>query len=127
MLQITPEDEKKPDTDEAIDDAIYCAGCGHLITRGRWRTAVDGHGHVFFNPAGRVFRILLFSEAPGIACQGEPTDEFTWFKGYDWVYALCRGCGAHMGWRFTGVDRPPLFFGLGPVEIHCELMRAAAA
>ena len=35
MLQITPETETPADAEEKTDDALYCAGCGHLVTRGR--------------------------------------------------------------------------------------------
>lgn len=112
MLQKAPETSPDDDLDEALDDAITCAACGHLVTRTRWRLSMDGHEHTFFNPAGRVFTVLCFREAPGAADRGDPTDEFTWFKGYDWNFALCRGCGEHLGWRFTGALDPPLFFGL---------------
>jgi hypothetical protein len=112
MLQIAPEGAGKTETEETTDDVINCAMCGHLVTRGRWRLDIDGHEHVFFNPAGRVFRVLCFREAPGAADQGDPTGEFTWFKGYKWNFAHCRGCNAHLGWRFTGTVAPPVFFGL---------------
>ncbi len=116
MLQIAPDGANDNETDEATDDAITCAGCGHLVTRGRWRLDMggigDGHEHVFFNPHGIVFRILCFREAPGARDAGAPSDEFTWFKGYKWNLALCRGCGGHLGWRFTGAGAPAVFFGL---------------
>lgn len=112
MLQINGDSRSDDDLDQATDDGIYCSACGFMVTRARWRLSVDGHEHVFFNPAGRVFRILCFREATGIVDRGVPTDEFTWFKGYLWNFGLCRGCGAHMGWRFTGGDDPGLFFGL---------------
>lgn len=98
---------------EREDDPLYCARCGHLVTRGRWAFAPDGgHERVFFNPAGHVFRLRCFTEAPGASDSGPPTDAFTWFKGYDWNFALCRGCSEHLGWRYTGAAAPPLFWGL---------------
>lgn len=112
MLQKTPETELETATEEGTDDALYCAGCGHLVTRARWAISIDGHEHVVFNPAGRVFRVVCFSEAPGAASVGEPTAHFTWFKSYDWTFALCRGCGEHLGWRYAGDASPPVFFGL---------------
>lgn len=112
MLQIAPDAELDVEQDEKTDDAIYCARCGHLATRTRWALSMDGHEHVFFNPSGVVFRVVCFAEAPGIADEGQPTDEFSWFKGYFWNFALCKGCGEHMGWRFSGDADPQAFYGL---------------
>lgn len=112
MLQEAPDAVLEREVEESTDDALYCAGCGHLVTRGRWALSMDGHEHVFFNPAGQIFRVVCFAEAPGAADVGEPTDEFTWFKGYDWNFALCRGCATHLGWRYAGEASPRVFFGL---------------
>ena len=98
---------------EVFDDEaseIYCAACGHLITRTNWRIAFDGaHEHTLFNPAGVVFRVLCFKEAPGADASGQATTEFTWFDGYAWRIAFCAGCGTHLGWLFDGTS---VFFGL---------------
>lgn len=113
MLKVRDDVDIETETVEEDDDALYCAACGHLMTRGRWRIAMGGdHQHTFFNPAGRIFRVVCFKEAPGAATAGEPTDAFTWFRGYDWVYALCRGCGRHVGWQYIGDASPAVFFGL---------------
>ena len=112
MLQISPDAENRSDVLEKTDDGLYCARCEALVTRTRWAISKEGHEHVFFNPAGHVFRILCFSEAPGARDYGPATDDFTWFKGYDWVLALCAECGAHLGWRYEGAAAPPVFFGL---------------
>ncbi len=112
MLQKAPKSKKKTEADAGTDDAIYCAQCSHLLTRMRWAVDIGGHERVFINPAGRVFRISCFKEAPGAHDEGTPTEEFTWFPGYAWNLALCRGCGVHLGWRFEGNDLPAVFFGL---------------
>ncbi len=108
--------DQRPDVEELgkeEEEKFYCANCGHLITTGRWLISVDGgHEHTFFNPAGIIFDIRCFKEAPGAVAAGKSTDEFTWFQGYSWQAALCRGCGAQLGWQFTGDDAPPVFFGL---------------
>lgn len=110
MLQIAPKDADEQEI--GTDDALYCAGCGHLLTRTHWAVDVGGHERVFINPAGRVFRIQCFKEAPGAEDEGIPTEEHTWFTGYAWNLALCLGCGGHLGWRFTGAQSPQVFFGL---------------
>jgi hypothetical protein len=113
VLQITPESANHPETDLKEDDALYCAACGHLATRGRWRIAVNGdHAHTLANPAGLIFRVDCYKEAPGARAVGPPTDEFTWFRGYDWQVALCADCEVQLGWQFTGDDSPAVFFGL---------------
>ena len=110
MLEIAPEIDPAAEDDVATDDDIFCAACGHAVTKGRWRISMNGdHEHTVFNPAGRVFCVLCFSDAPGTAAIGEPSGEFTWFKGFDWRIALCLGCDTHIGWRFEG-ER--VFFGL---------------
>ena len=99
--------------DRRVDEdarAIRCAACGKAITTSAQRIPVAGaHEHTRFNPGGFVYRFGCFQDAPGCAVAGEPTSEATWFAGYAWRYALCRGCGVHLGWRFEG---PGGFFGL---------------
>lgn len=113
MLQIAPGAKIETDVADEEDDAIYCAACGHLATRGRWRIAMNGdHRHTVFNPAGVVFRVVCFKEAPGVGAVGEPSGDFTWFRGYDWQVALCRGCNGHLGWQYAGEKEPQVFFGL---------------
>ena len=91
----------------------YCANCRAEISRGRWEIAMDGaHERVFFNPAGQVFRILCFREAPGAQDASPPSRDFTWFRGYSWRIATCRSCGLHLGWRYEGNGAPAVFFGL---------------
>lgn len=93
--------------------ALHCALCGARITNADQAFAANGaHEHVVFNPAGAVFRVGCFRDAPGVQAMGEPSAEFTWFRGYAWRIALCRACGIHLGWRYEGADSPPLFFGL---------------
>jgi len=90
--------------------AIRCAMCGRAITTSAERTSVAGaQEHTRFNPGGHVFRFGCFRDAPGCRVAGGPTFEATWFSGYSWRYALCGGCGVHLGWRFEGPDG---FFGL---------------
>ncbi|MEE8393122.1 MAG: cereblon family protein [Rhodospirillales bacterium] len=113
MLKIAPETDLEDDVAELDDDEIYCAVCSHTATRGRWRISKNGeHKHTLANPLGRVFRVLCFKEAPGVAGSGDATPTFTWFPGYEWQLAFCRGCKAHMGWLYAREDSPGVFFGL---------------
>jgi len=104
--------------DEALDAAdpeavILCRRCGHLITRPRNRIIKDGnHRHTFANPSGLVFEIGCFSHAEGCGPSGEPSAEFTWFRGFQWRLALCRACFVHLGWQFTSLGGSAGFWGL---------------
>jgi len=93
------------------DAWLQCANCGHDITRPVSAIEVNGdHLHTVFNPAGLLFRVRCFRDAPGVVEHGDPTDHFTWFKGYRWRFAHCRGCGQHIGWGYQG--EADGFFGL---------------
>lgn len=82
---------------------IRCAACGHPVTHEGARVSVHGaHEHRRVNPSGVDFHVGCFSEAPGCVGEGTPTSFWTWFPGYAWRLAHCRGCGAHLGWEFTG-------------------------
>jgi hypothetical protein len=122
-----PRDAPSAAADTGADEAevgYYCVRCGALVTQGRWRLAMGGdHEHVVFNPAGILFRILCFKEAPGVSPVGPPSGEFTWFRGYQWRLAPCASCATHLGWLYQGDGmRPAVFFGL----IKPRLRRGAA-
>lgn len=82
---------------------MLCRPCGATVT-----TADDGvrirgaHVHRRVNPAGLVYEFGCFASAPGVVSVGEPTSEFSWFEDARWVISVCRSCGAHLGWRFSG-------------------------
>jgi hypothetical protein len=99
------------DSEAAQERPLLCAICSAPITHRREAIAKNGlHEHVFFNPAGIAFEVRCYRRASGCSIQGEPTDEFTWFDGYSWQYALCASCLTHLGWWFTAKDDS--FFGL---------------
>ncbi len=90
---------------------LLCVACAEPITADQHRVAIDGrHRHRRTNPAGFDFDFGCFSEAPGAAAVGESTAEHTWFAGFGWLGAICRGCGSHLGWRFEGAGG--CFYGL---------------
>jgi hypothetical protein len=85
--------------------------CGATIASPRDLIEVDGAGiHDFTNPDGVVFRICCFSRADGCFPSGASTEAYTWFPGFSWRCAHCRGCGAQMGWRYE--SRSSGFYGL---------------
>jgi len=99
---------------------IRCRACGEPVTRRAWSINVrDGHEHTVFNPAGVVFHIGCFEDAPGVRPFGPPSTAFTWFPGYAWRVGACAGCGGHLGWLYQAEPNaaaappdPPIFFGL---------------
>ncbi len=110
---VQDEEEKKIGTDEAL----FCKSCLNQITRKDQAIRINGsHSHTFFNPNGIVFELGCFGDAPGCLVMGEPTSEFTWFSGSVWQFALCRTCGAHLGWYYeTGESG---FYGLLPARLQ---------
>ena len=58
----------------------------------------------FINPAGFKFKVVQFNKDDILIKQARPDDEpvteHTWFPGYGWKIAVCKHCGAFMGWVF---------------------------
>jgi len=99
------EDKDSSDLDEPGRSALLCRTCGLAVTLLRDRIAVGGkHVHALFNPSGILFEVACFAQAPGCRFEGEFTQAFTWFAGYAWRFAMCRRCGAHLGWEYRGAD-----------------------
>lgn len=99
------EDKDSSELDESGRSALLCRTCGQPVTRLRDRIAVGGkHVHALFNPAGILFEVGCFGQAPGCRFEGEFTHAFTWFAGYAWRFAMCRRCAAHLGWEYRGAD-----------------------
>lgn len=97
--------------EDVPEEAIFCRTCGEVVTARKQMIEVSGtHTHTFFNPAGIVFELGCFRQAKGCVVVGKPTDEFSWFAGHVWSYALCKACQNHPGWFFEGRDSS--FFGL---------------
>ncbi len=100
---------------QGLEKVLRCRACDLAITSPKKRCSRDGkHQHTFFNPAGVVYEIGCFSDAPGCLLSGSPSREFTWFKGYSWQVAYCNKCLEHLGWYFSGTESG--FFGL---RINC--------
>ncbi|ACY18999.1 cereblon family protein [Haliangium ochraceum] len=91
--------------------ALLCAACRQRVTATNARVERGGqHEHLCTNPHGFAYHIGCFAAAPGCVAAGAAERGFSWFPGYAWQIAVCRGCWAHLGWRFgAGGDR---FHGL---------------
>ncbi|MBN2403856.1 MAG: hypothetical protein JXN64_15885 [Spirochaetes bacterium] len=108
-----------PEIESASDDEsrtergrlILCRFCSNIITSPENIIEIDGkHNYTFTNPAGNTFRIGCFSSAEGCLNYGEPSDEYTWFPGFTWCFAMCTGCYSHLGWFYeSGMSS---FYGL---------------
>ncbi len=46
--------------------------------------------------AGSLFDLMALRVAFGGSLYGEATEEYSWFPGYSWTLAYCRGCSAHL-------------------------------
>lgn len=96
---------------DQTEKAVRCRACRAVVTSVNREIAIHGNYlHTLFNPAGIVYEIRCFSQAPGCVNHGQPTDEFTWFAGYTWQYSLCAACLDHLGWFYT--SSAGFFFGL---------------
>ena len=101
VYSITKRKPKEEDDFEEEKELLYCTYCLNLITSGDQRIQMGGsHEHTFINPAGVAFNIGCFRETPGTVFEGIPTEEFTWFKGYQWRMAHCSECLMHIGWQY---------------------------
>jgi len=86
---------------EAADVWLVCAECGARIADPEAQLEVNGaQAHTFINPAGIIFRVGCFREAPGARAVGEASEHWTWFAGFVWQAAICHGCGQHLGWFY---------------------------
>lgn len=84
-----------------MQGALYCRVCGKAVTTKEQAIAVNSSFfHTFFNPAGIVFELGCYKQAPGCSTAGVPSTEFSWFAGYRWSFALCSACETHLGWYF---------------------------
>jgi hypothetical protein len=102
----------KQEEESGKSQKLCCSHCRLIITREDQRIPVQGkHEHVYSNPNGIVFHIGCFASAPGCQSVGISTEEWTWFRGFTWQIAICKGCGEHLGWRYRRSDGD-IFYGL---------------
>ncbi len=108
MSQSSPQPVTEPKAQP--EPTINCRQCGHLITRAKHKTEVEGQWEFTFrNPAGYSFHLQCYRQASGCLTAGHPTARDSWFPGCAWSLALCSGCQQHLGWHFSGQEH---FWGL---------------
>jgi hypothetical protein len=102
-MAVTPAEVTAPATHDEGDGWLVCCGCGCRVAQARARIEVNlEHAHAFINPSGVIYRVGCFATAPGVLAWGEPTHYYSWFAGFAWQVAACRGCGEHLGWAYQG-------------------------
>ena len=90
---------------------IRCRNCNYKITSLYEKIRImESDSFIFRNPAGIFYRIICFSNAPGLVNITDYTDENTWFKGYLWSISLCSSCYNHLGWHY--ISESAQFYGL---------------
>jgi cereblon len=104
--------------------AFKCSFCASVVTYSDRLVAIaQSKTHSFTNPAGVRCEFYTFASCPGAIPIGNPTQEHTWFPGYQWSLALCRNCGNHLGWLYESVSRtrkPGGFWGILRYHILTE-------
>jgi hypothetical protein len=103
-----------------LRDGYCCAVCGQSIVRAENAIEVEGaHVHRCTNPVGTTFTIRCFLHALGCEGRGSLTEYHSWFDGYRWNSAHCRGCGVQLGWYFLR-DRVSFYALIAPRIITCR-------
>ncbi len=101
---------------------FLCLQCSLAVTSADRAVEIGGRmRHVFMNPLGIEFDFMTFIACPGAIAVGPPTEEHTWFPGYGWRLALCRGCGVHLGWHYRRelpVRLPAEFWGILTAHVN---------
>jgi hypothetical protein len=91
------------ETSAAERRIVSCRSCRHQLADCDAAIEIDGrHHHTCVNPAGIVYRIACYREAPGCAAEGAASEYYSWFAGYAWQIFVCGRCRLHLGWGFVG-------------------------
>lgn len=83
----------------------HCARCGAFLAPAGAILPVNGSDrHSFVNPSGVRCNFITFGETENVGSSAEIYEEYSWFPGYGWRFAMCTICGIHLGWRFDPLD-----------------------
>ncbi|XP_063231995.1 protein cereblon isoform X2 [Bacillus rossius redtenbacheri] len=97
---------------------LCCRDCQSKVAEQKdvFSMSVEGPQGTYVNPGGYIHETVTVHRAKGLrTVEEQPSTEYTWFPGYAWTIAECRGCRRHMGWRFTATKahlKPARFWGL---------------
>ncbi|MCG8550796.1 MAG: cereblon family protein [Desulfobacterales bacterium] len=108
-------EKNAPKVQSIIEPVILCKNCNAVVTKPEFAVRTgQGFSQAFANPAGHIFEIGCFSQAPGCSPGSGRSNEFTWYPGYDWRIGICRNCMFHLGWIFLPVEHGSgsKFYGL---------------
>jgi len=90
---------------------LLCRRCATELAQPAETITIDGAvDHTCSNPAGFTYAIRCY-RAAHLITNDAPCEAHSWFTGYAWQIGSCPGCGAHLGWRSRGPERPA-FVGL---------------
>ena len=96
----------KKELEDKKNRKLYCRQCKQHITDIDLTISINGaYTHTFMNPAGYVYTINCYQAATCCVIFGEPTDEHTWFPGYQWQIVLCQSCQIQLGWLFSNSEQ----------------------
>ncbi|XP_012226592.1 protein cereblon isoform X1 [Linepithema humile] len=102
-----------------VEDNIYvCVNCESFIGRQSHMFPMNREGPqgTYVNPGGVIHETITFYHVQGVMLSDTPpSTEYSWFPGYAWTIAICKGCLHHVGWKFTATEsdlRPKAFWGL---------------
>ncbi|XP_037422894.1 protein cereblon-like [Triticum dicoccoides] len=103
-------------------DLIKCGYCKSEIAKHSDVVVMSSDGPLgtYVNNHGYVHATITVNNATGLALEGEPTEEHSWFPGYAWTIASCVPCGSNIGWRFSTTKRhlhPKSFWGIRSSQI----------
>lgn len=104
---------------------IRCKNCLTLITKRSDMVVMsrDGPLNAYVNQHGYVHETITVYNASGLALQGSPVKEHSWFPGYAWTIANCATCESNMGWLFRATKNllPRSFWGIRSSQVSDDI------
>lgn len=101
---------------------IKCRICKSLIAKRSDMVVMSNDGPLgaYVNPHGFVHETITVGKATGLALDGGPSMDYSWFPGYSWTMASCAECESSIGWLFRATRknlRPRSFWGIRSSQI----------